>query len=94
MEIAQLIPAYNEAVFYPDRSRALQPICDVMNSDNSPEEVIFEVAVPALEQMVIYSSENVQPNLVQYFMITPIVAEVTAKITPVLKNAGSHRIYS
>lgn len=86
MKIAQLIAAYNEAVFDTDRNRALQLIHDAVSSGVSPEEIIFEVVVPALEQMVTSISENVELNLAQYFMISQIAAEVTEEMIPRFKK--------
>lgn len=85
MKIEQLIAAYNEAVYDTDRDKALQIIQAAVNDGVSPEEIVFDVVVPAIEQMIKSISENMDMNLAQHFMASQIAAEVTNAMVPRFK---------
>jgi methanogenic corrinoid protein MtbC1 len=73
----QLIAAYNEAIFDTDRAQALQVVQEALDGGASPEEVVFELVVPAMELMIKAISENFDANLAQHFMTAQIAGEVT-----------------
>lgn len=76
MKIEQLITAYNEAVFDTDRDRALKIIRDAVNNSVSPEEIVFQVIIPAIEQAINYISEDEDLSLAQHFMTAQIASDV------------------
>ncbi len=87
MKLEQLIIAYNEAVFDTDRDKALQVIQAAVNNGVSPEEIVFDVVVPAIEQMIKSISEDMDVNLAQHFMASQIAAEVTDEMVPRFKHS-------
>ena len=82
MKIEDVIAAYNEAAFDTDRDKALEIIRAAVANGLTPEEVIFEVVLPALEQAVKSISANGDLNLAQHFMISQIAAEVADEMIP------------
>ena len=58
MTLQQLITAFNEALFDTDRNRALQGVREAVKQGITPEEVVFEVVVPALERRMTVSGES------------------------------------
>lgn len=78
--LAQIIKTYNEAIFDTDRDRALEIIHDAVEKGVSPEEIVFKVVIPAIEQMVKSISEDFDTNLAQHFMTAQIAAEVTEEM--------------
>jgi methanogenic corrinoid protein MtbC1 len=82
-----IIKAYNEAIFDTDRERALEVIHAAVAQGVSPEDVVFKIVIPAIEQMVKSISENFDANLAQHFMTAQIAAEVTEEMLPRFKTA-------
>jgi hypothetical protein len=85
--LEQIIKAYNEAIFDTDREQALKVIHDAVAQGISPEDVIFKIVVPAIEQMVKSISEDFDANLAQHFMTSQIAAEVTEEMLSRFKTA-------
>jgi len=85
--LESIIKAYNEAIFDTDRERALQVIHAALEQGVSPEDVVFKIVVPAIEQMVTSISENFDANLAQHFMTAQIAAEVTEEMLARFKSA-------
>lgn len=73
----ETITAYNEAVYDTDRPRAMEVIRAALDRGVTPEEVVFEVVIPALERMVTSIGEDFDANLAQHYMASQIAAEVT-----------------
>jgi methylmalonyl-CoA mutase cobalamin-binding domain/chain len=78
--LEQIIIDYNEAVFDTDRARALQVIHDAVALGVTPEQVVFKVVIPAIEQMIKSISEDFDANLAQHFMTSQIAAEVVEEM--------------
>ncbi|MBF0185187.1 MAG: cobalamin-dependent protein [Magnetococcales bacterium] len=74
------IKAYNDAVFDTDRESALQVIDKARAHGHSPEEIIFQLVIPAVEEMMDTLSEDPDANLAQHFMTAQIAAEVSEKM--------------
>lgn len=87
MKKTHLIAAYNEAVFDTDRDKALQIVHEAINNGVSPEEVIFEVVIPSIEQTLSSISGKCELSLAQHFMIAQIAAEVTEDMLPRFKTS-------
>jgi methanogenic corrinoid protein MtbC1 len=83
----EIITAYNEAVFDTDRDRALQVVHDAVVRGIAPEDIVFKVIIPAIEQMVKSISEDFDANLAQHFMTSQIAAEVTEEMIAKFKKA-------
>ncbi len=78
--LQQIIKSYNEAIFDTDRERALEVIHAAVKQGVSPEDVVFKIVIPAIEQMVKSISEDFDANLAQHFMTAQIAAEVTEEM--------------
>ena len=75
-----IIKEYNEAIFDTDRDQALKIIDDALDNGLTPEEIVFKVVIPAIDQMIKSISEDFDTNLAQHFMAAQIAAEVTEKM--------------
>lgn len=80
--LEQVMGQYNEAIMDTDRDKALQVVHDAMVLGISPEEVVFEVVVPAIELMMKSISENQGVSLAQHFMAAQIASEVVDDLVP------------
>ncbi len=78
--LERIIKAYNEAIFDIDREQALEVIHAAIMQGVSPEEVVFKIVIPAIEQMAGSMGENFDGNLAQHFMTSQIAAEVTEEM--------------
>lgn len=83
----QIVKEYNEAIFDTDRDRALSVVYKAVEQGVSPEQVVFEVVLPALDLMVKSISENLDANLAQHFMTAQIADTVTAEMIGKFKKA-------
>jgi len=78
--IQRIIARYNEAVYDTDRERALQIIHDALAQGVTPQQVVFDIVIPAIESMIKSISENFDANLAQHFMASQIAAAVTEEM--------------
>jgi methanogenic corrinoid protein MtbC1 len=85
--LERIIKAYNEAIFDTDRERALEVIHAAVKQGVSPEDVVFKIVIPAIEQMVKSISEDFDANLAQHFMTSQIAAEVVEEMLARFKTA-------
>lgn len=85
--LEEIIKEYNEAIFDTDRERALEVIQAAVARGVSPEDVVFKIVIPAIEQMVKSISEDFDANLAQHFMTSQIAAEVTEEMLARFKAA-------
>lgn len=76
----KLIAEYNEAIFDTDRDRALEVVHAALAKGVTPEEVVFEIVLPAMDLMVKAISENFDANLAQHFMTAQIADTVTEQM--------------
>jgi methanogenic corrinoid protein MtbC1 len=83
----KIIKEYNEAIFDTDRDRALSVVHKAVEQGVTPEEVVFEVVLPAMDLMVKAISENMDANLAQHFMTAQIADTVTAEMIAKFKKA-------
>lgn len=75
-----IIKAYNEAVFETDKEAAFAVVDAARARGLSPEDVVFKVVIPAVEQMMSEITRDPDANLAQHFMTAQIAAEVTEKM--------------
>jgi len=85
--LARVMQQYNEAIMDTDRTTALQVVRDATGQGIAPEEVVFEVVVPAIELMMKSISENQGVSLAQHFMAAQIASEVVDEMVPRFKKA-------
>jgi len=83
----KIIKEYNEAIYDTDRDRALQVVHNAEAKGISPEDIVFQVVLPALDLMVKSISENMDANLAQHFMTAQIADTVTAEMIAKFKKA-------
>lgn len=75
-----IISAYNEAVFDTDHDKALKIVRDAVDQGVSPEDVVFNIVLPAMELTIKAISENFDANLAQHFMTAQIADTVTSEM--------------
>ncbi len=82
-----IIAAYNEAVFDTDRDKALEIIHTAVDQGISPEDIVFQVVIPAMEQMIKAISEDFDANLAQHFMASQIASQVTDEMVALFQQS-------
>jgi len=75
-----IIKAYNEAVFETDREAAFAVADQALAAGLTAEDVVFKVVTPAVEQMMVLISNDLDANLAQHFMTAQIASEVTERM--------------
>jgi len=75
--MTEYIKAYNEAVYDTDRQAAMRVVQAALDAGASPQQIVFDLVVPAMDQMVKAISEDFDANLAQHFMTAQIGSEVT-----------------
>lgn len=85
--LTEIIAAYNEAVFDTDRDRALEIIHQAVDNGVSPEDIVFQVVIPAMELMIKSISEDFDANLAQHFMASQIASQVTDEMVAKFKQS-------
>jgi len=77
MILKKVIAAYSEAVFDTDRDKAFEVIHEAIAQGVTPEDIVFKVVIPSMEQMIKAISEDFDANLAQHFMASQIASQVT-----------------
>jgi len=75
--LTELVNNYNEAIYDTDRAKAMQVVETALEKGATPEMVIFDLVVPAMQQMIKGISEDYDANLAQHFLTAQIAGEVT-----------------
>lgn len=83
----EIIRRYNEAVLDTNRSLALQVIHEALARKVTPEQIVFEIVVPAIEQMIPNLQGPQGISLAQHFMTSQIAAEVTEEMMALFSAA-------
>lgn len=81
-----VVKAYNAAVLDTDRTAALQVVNDALARGVSPEDILFQVVIPALDLMAKALEQGFDTNLAQHFMTSQIAVDVTDKMLALLKT--------
>ena len=76
----EIIRAYNTAVFDTDKQAAFAVVDDALARGLEAEAIVFEVVIPAVEQMMSHIAKDPDANLAQHFMTAQIAAEVTERM--------------
>jgi len=74
------IADYNEAVFEIDKEAALAVVENALANGVTPEDVVFKIVMPAVENMMQHVLNDLDTNLAQHFMTAQIAAEITEKM--------------
>ncbi|MDA8429751.1 MAG: cobalamin-dependent protein [Geobacteraceae bacterium] len=85
--LEQVMNQYNEAVMDTDRDQALLVVRDALALGVTPEEVVFNIVVPAIELMMKAISEEQGVTLAQHFMAAQIASEVVDDMVPRFRKA-------
>lgn len=80
MRREDIIRAYREAVLDTDKEAACQAVDDALLAGLTPEQVVFEVVVPATEELMLAISRDPDANLAQHFMTAQIATEITERM--------------
>jgi len=72
-----IVRAYNEAVFETDKEAAFRVVEGALDQGLTPEDVVFKVVIPAVEEMMSLITRDPDANLAQHFMTAQIASEVT-----------------
>ena len=74
------IQSYNQAVFETDKQAALDVVNSALAEGHSPEDIVFHLVIPAVEEMMSMIENDPDANLAQHFMTAQIAADVTEKM--------------
>lgn len=83
----QAIREYSEALFDTDRARARRVVDEALARGIAPEEVIFRLVVPGIENMLVALGGDRGVSLAQHFMAAQIAAEITEAVVPRFRAA-------
>jgi methanogenic corrinoid protein MtbC1 len=83
----KIVNRYNEAIMDTDRDKALQVIMEALSHNVTPEEIVFEVVVPAIELMMHSLGATQGVSLAQHFMAAQIASEVVDLLVPQFRQA-------
>lgn len=78
--IDNILKAYNDAVFETDKEAAFEVVDQALAQGVSPEDIVFKVVIPALEEMMAQITQDPDANLAQHFMTAQIASEVTDRM--------------
>lgn len=84
--LEKVISAYSEAVFDTDRDKAFEVIHEAIAQGVTPEDIVFKVVIPAMEQMIKAISEDFDANLAQHFMASQIASQVTDEMVALFQT--------
>lgn len=78
--LERIIQDYNQAVFDTDKDAAIAVVDAAVAEGLTPEDIVFKVVIPAVEQMMASITRDPDANLAQHFMTAQIAAEVTERM--------------
>lgn len=85
--LENIVAAYSEAVFDTDRDKAFEVIHQAIAQGVTPEDIVFKVVIPSMEQMIKAISEDFDANLAQHFMASQIASQVTDEMVAQFKTS-------
>lgn len=77
---AELVKAYNEAIYETDKDAAFAVVERALKTGLTPEQVVFDIVIPAVEEMMSLITKDPDANLAQHFLTAQIASEVTEKM--------------
>ncbi len=81
-----VLTSYYAAIVDTDRDRALAVVRDALTRGASPEEIVFDVVVPAIELTMKSISDAGDVNVAQHFMGSQIGATVVEEMIPLFSK--------
>ncbi|MFH2140450.1 MAG: cobalamin-dependent protein [Pseudomonadota bacterium] len=78
--LEDIIKAYKEAVYETDKTAAFEVVNAALAEGVTPEDIVFKVVIPAVEELMSGINKDPDANLAQHFMTAQIAAEVTEKM--------------
>ncbi len=80
--IESILKDYYEALLDTDRARALELIDSALKKGLSPEAIIYDIVVPAMEKLAEEVRQDPDTTLAQHFVSSQIAAQVTDRLVP------------
>jgi len=84
--IKNVLEDYYDAVFDTNRDKALDVIQKAREKGVLPEDIVFEVVVPAIERMLSDLTTSHDATLAQHFICSKVSAEVTDAMVPLFRQ--------
>lgn len=78
----QILDSYLAALFDTDKAGALRIVQEALDGGLTPEQVVFEVIIPGMEQMIGGMISDNLVTLSQHFLASQIAEEVTDRLIP------------
>ncbi|MDO9308666.1 MAG: cobalamin-dependent protein [Deltaproteobacteria bacterium] len=78
----QILDSYLTALFDTDKAAALRIVQEALDGGLTPEQVVFEVIIPGMEQMIGGMISDNLVTLSQHFLASQIAEEVTDRLIP------------
>lgn len=75
-----VVKSYKEAVYETDKTAAFEVVNAALAAGVTPEDIVFKVVIPAVEELMSGINKDPDANLAQHFMTAQIAAEVTEKM--------------
>lgn len=85
--LENIVAAYSEAVFDTDREKAFEVIHQAIAQGVTPEDIVFKVVIPSMEQMIKAISEDFDANLAQHFMASQIASQITDEMVALFQTS-------
>ena len=87
MRIEQITQADGDALFDTDRGQALRVIEEAVHAGVGPEDVVFRVVLPTMENLMNRSAEDGATSLAQHFLASQISSDVVERMLPLFQKA-------
>jgi methanogenic corrinoid protein MtbC1 len=75
--IQETLDSYYDAVYDTNRDLALHVIDTALEKGITPEEIVFEVVIPAIDRMIKDLTVNLDATISQHFIASKVAEEVT-----------------
>jgi len=85
--LSQVIAEYHDAIVDTDQEKALRVVQDAVRGGVSPEDIVFKVVLPSMDQMMKSISESKEMSLAQHFVSARIADMVTAEMIAKFQTA-------
>ncbi len=80
--LSPFIRRYHEAILDTDHPFARQVVTEGLEQGILPEEILFKIVLPSIEQIMVSVSEARDISLAQYFIASQIASEVVEELIP------------
>lgn len=89
--VQETLTAYYDALFDTNKDDALNVIESALDKGVTPEDIVFEIVVPAIEKMLTDLTEKHNATIAQHFVCSKVSAEVTDRMIPLFTQKTSGR---